>query len=121
MGSYKPPFTKRLRRSSAEVERMAAVIKSRKAAAEKLANPYYDAEAEELIRARTVDGQYVGDDPSTPELNEAWEGGSAPTDDTAPDMTFLKADLKTAAEDMGIEVDPKWTKKAILDAIEAAS
>jgi hypothetical protein len=100
---------------------MAAVIKSRLDAAAKIANPYYDVEAEERSRARTVEGQFVPDDPTTPAINEAWEGGTAPSDSEIPDMTFLKADLKTAAEGMGIEVDPKWTKKAILEAIEAAS
>ena len=29
-------------------------------------------------RAREDDGKYQGDDPATPEVNEAWEGGKAP-------------------------------------------
>ncbi len=29
-------------------------------------------------RARNEKGQLVGDDPDTPEINEAWEGGKAP-------------------------------------------
>ena len=29
-------------------------------------------------RARTAEGQYKGDDKSTPDVNEAWEGGKAP-------------------------------------------
>ena len=29
-------------------------------------------------RARTKKGRYVGDDKSTPNINEAWEGGKAP-------------------------------------------
>jgi hypothetical protein len=29
-------------------------------------------------RARNKKGQLVGDDPSTPNVNEAWEGGKAP-------------------------------------------
>lgn len=29
-------------------------------------------------RARNDDGTLKGDDPSTPEVNEAWEGGQAP-------------------------------------------
>jgi hypothetical protein len=120
MGSYKPPFTKKLRRSTAEIERMAAVIKSRKDAAARLSDPYYDVGVEDLVRARTAEGHFVADDPTTPEVNEAWEGNAAPAS-TGPDMTFRKADLKSAAVGMGIEVDPKWTKKAILEAIEAAS
>ena len=33
---------------------------------------------EEPVRARDEDGHFVADDPSTPEVNEAWEGGEAP-------------------------------------------
>ena len=29
-------------------------------------------------RARNADGTYRGDDPSTPDVNEAWEGGEPP-------------------------------------------
>ena len=29
-------------------------------------------------RARKDDGKFEGDDPATPEVNEAWEGGKAP-------------------------------------------
>ena len=32
----------------------------------------------ETKRARNEKGQLVGDDPSTPDVNEAWEGGKAP-------------------------------------------
>jgi hypothetical protein len=32
----------------------------------------------EPVRARNDKGQLIGDDPSTPEVNEAWEGGEAP-------------------------------------------
>lgn len=31
-----------------------------------------------LQRARTAAGRFQGDDPSTPEVNEAWEAKSAP-------------------------------------------
>ena len=34
--------------------------------------------AEETQRARNDDGTLKGDDPSTPNVNEAWEGGVAP-------------------------------------------
>jgi len=30
------------------------------------------------VRARTVKGTYIGDDKSTPDVNEAWKGGKAP-------------------------------------------
>ena len=29
-------------------------------------------------RARTIKGRYKGDDKSTPDVNEAWEGGKSP-------------------------------------------
>ena len=35
-------------------------------------------ESEEPKRARNEKGHYVADDPSTPDVNEAWEGGEAP-------------------------------------------
>ena len=38
-------------------------------------------EVEEPERARNEKGHYVADDPSTPDVNEAWEGGVAPEDD----------------------------------------
>jgi len=36
-------------------------------------------EKEEPKRARTKKGQYRGDDKSTPDVNEAWESGKAPS------------------------------------------
>lgn len=36
-----------------------------------------EAEAE-IKRARNDDGTLIGDDPETPDINEAWEGGKAP-------------------------------------------
>ena len=38
---------------------------------------YHRNEAEPK-RARNEKGRLVADDPSTPEVNEAWEGGKAP-------------------------------------------
>ena len=35
-------------------------------------------ETDEPKRARNADGTYRGDDPSTPDVNEAWEGGEEP-------------------------------------------
>ena len=35
-------------------------------------------EVAEPERARNEQGHYVADDPSTPDVNEAWEGGKAP-------------------------------------------
>ncbi len=35
-------------------------------------------ETGEPVRARNDKGQLIGDDPDTPDVNEAWEGGEAP-------------------------------------------
>lgn len=35
-------------------------------------------------RARNEKGQLVSDDPSTPDVNEAWEGGKAPKKKAVP-------------------------------------
>lgn len=37
-----------------------------------------DVETGDAVRARNEDGHYIADDPSTPEVNEAYEGGKAP-------------------------------------------
>ena len=37
-----------------------------------------DEVAEDPKRARNEDGTLIGDDPDTPDVNEAWEGGEAP-------------------------------------------
>ena len=37
-----------------------------------------DVETTEPVRARNDKGQLVGDDPDTPDVNEAWVGGKAP-------------------------------------------
>ena len=42
------------------------------------------AEVNEVKRARKEDGTLLGDDPSTPDVNEAWEGGEAPVKTTDP-------------------------------------
>ena len=40
--------------------------------------PVPETKTEKPKRARNEKGQLVGDDPSTPNVNEAWEGGKAP-------------------------------------------
>ena len=35
-----------------------------------------------IVRARASDGRLKGDDPSTPNVNEAWEGGASPKSKT---------------------------------------
>ena len=37
-----------------------------------------DVEVTEPVRARNEKGHYIADDPSTPDVNEAYEGGKAP-------------------------------------------
>jgi|TARA_R110001592_G_C12633499_1_gene699455 hypothetical protein len=34
--------------------------------------------AKKPVRTRTIKGRYIADDKSTPDVNEAWEGGKAP-------------------------------------------
>ena len=41
-------------------------------------------------RARNADGTLIGDDPSTPDVNEAWEGGEAPKKTTKKRTTKKK-------------------------------
>tara|TARA_R100000231_G_scaffold73507_2_gene57635 strand:- start:591 stop:923 length:333 start_codon:yes stop_codon:yes gene_type:complete len=42
-------------------------------------------------RARNDDGTLKGDDPSTPDVNEAWEGGEAPKKTTKKRTTKKKS------------------------------
>ena len=37
-----------------------------------------EADVKEVKRARNEKGQLIGDDPDTPDVNEAWVGGKAP-------------------------------------------
>ena len=57
-----------------------------------------DVEAGEPVRARNDKGHYVADDPSTPDVNEAWEGGKAPKKKTtAKKKTTKKKTTKKAS------------------------
>ena len=47
-------------------------------------------ETSEPVRARNDDGTLKGDDPSTPDVNEAWEGGEAPKKTTRKKRTTKK-------------------------------
>ena len=51
---------------------------------------------EEPKRARNEKGQLVGDDPDTPDVNEAWEGGEAPKKKVAKKSTKKKSTKKKA-------------------------
>ena len=46
-----------------------------------------------LVRAREEDGQYKGDDPSTPDVDEAWIEDTAPTRD----------EMEAKAKELGLE------------------
>jgi len=55
--------------AAATIKRLAAELEKQEAPAKAKAAPK---------RARTAKGQLKADDPSTPDVNEAWEGGKAP-------------------------------------------
>lgn len=48
-------------------------------------------------RARDEDGQFKGDDPSTPDVNEAYEGGKAPAKKKKAPAKKKKAPAKKKA------------------------
>ena len=45
-------------------------------------------------RARNKKGQLIGDDPDTPDVNEAWEGGKTPAKKAAKKKTTKKKSTK---------------------------
>ena len=54
-----------------------------------------EAEADlEIKRARNEKGQLIGDDPETPDVNEAWEGGEAPKKSTKKKAPAKKKSTK---------------------------
>ena len=58
-----------------------------------------EAEVTEIKRARNEKGHLVGDDKSTPDVNEAWEGGEAPKKKTtAKKKTTKKKTTKKASD-----------------------
>tara|TARA_R100000697_G_scaffold24257_1_gene32235 strand:- start:1144 stop:1515 length:372 start_codon:yes stop_codon:yes gene_type:complete len=57
-----------------------------------------EGEVKEVKRARNDKGQLIGDDPNTPHVNEAWEGGKAPKKKTtAKKKTTKKKTTKKAS------------------------
>ena len=52
----------------------------------------------ETKRARTDDCHYVADDPDTPDVNEAWEGGTAPAKKKAAPKKKAAAKKKAPAK-----------------------
>ena len=59
------------------------------------ADEVVDVEAE-IKRARNEDGTLKGDDPETPDVNEAWEGGKAPVKKAAKKKTTKRTTKKKA-------------------------
>lgn len=56
-----------------------------------------EAEVKEVKRARNDKGQLIGDDPETPDVNEAWEGGEAPVKKTTAKKKTTKKTTKKAS------------------------
>jgi len=56
-----------------------------------------EAEVKEVKRARNEKGHLVGDDKSTPDVNEAWEGGEAPKKKTTAKKKTTKKTTKKAS------------------------
>tara|TARA_R100001443_G_scaffold80589_1_gene87586 strand:+ start:118 stop:387 length:270 start_codon:yes stop_codon:yes gene_type:complete len=52
------------------------------------------AQVEEVKRARDDKGHYIADDLSTPDVNEAWEGGKAPKKKAKKTTTKKKTTAK---------------------------
>ena len=60
----------------------------------KIIVPKPAANDEKGMEARNDKGQLVGDDPSTPDVNEAWEGGEAPKKKAVKKTTKKKSTKK---------------------------
>ena len=56
--------------------------------------PALEAPVKKPARARGKGGKLKADDPSTPEVNEAWEGGKAPAKKKAPAKRKAKKKAK---------------------------
>lgn len=54
-------------------------------------------EQDDPKRARNEKGQLVGDDPDTPDVNEAWEGGKAPAKKTTKKKATKKKSTKKSS------------------------
>ena len=79
--------------------------------------------SDEPERARDDEGHFVADDPDTPEVDEAWEGGDAPEKSLQDSITMelLKKTLVAVAEYFDPPLDTKGQNKAqLVDAIHEA-
>jgi len=88
-----------------------------KGKAKKMAAPAPPAPPEPAARARATDGKLVGDNPATPEVDEAWKDGAGPEWTTKDN----KAQLLKVAQDRGIEgLSMTNTKKELIKALEGS-
>ena len=62
----------------------------------------------EPVRARDKEGQYVGDDPSTPDVNEAYVANAPPT----------RKEITEKAKELGIEFKKNISSEKLLALIE---
>lgn len=79
--------------------------------------------SDEPERARDDEGHFVADDPDTPEVDEAWEGGDAPEKSLQDSVTMelLKKTLVAVAEYFDPPLDTKGQNKAqLVEAIHEA-
>ena len=63
-----------------------------------------------LTRARTEEGTYKADDPTTPNTNEAWAGGKDPLD-------YTVKELRDMAKKQGITGYSRMTKTALIQVL----
>lgn len=73
----------------------------------------------EPVQAREDDGKFAADDPATPDVNEAFEGGKPLKPEYSDRMK--KAELLSVADDLGVEnVSMENTKAEIIAALDEA-
>lgn len=63
--------------------------------------------AKSLKRARNADGEYIGDDPATPDVDEAWVSDDAPT----------REEMNKKAKELGIKHAKNISDKTLLGLI----
>jgi len=67
-------------------------------------------------RARTEDGEFIADDKSTPDVDEAWVGGQAPTNINS----LRKAQLVSLAKSLKLPLSGSETKTVLIKQIKEA-
>ena len=69
---------------------------------------------EELVRARDENGRYIGDDPTTKDVNEAWV---SPFPTPKPSMKWTKKQLIGYCNEFGVLHSSYDNKKQLLEKI----